>query len=136
MKTKTLENGETRQVSEEKYQELLALRLDFAKVVEKRMMNFQTFTDWKTKAYSWLINQQSREEFNIYLHMLLWKETYDKDFVPDWENYGQTKWFVYFYTNEWRLACTFRHHHNMQVYVSTEAKAEQMLADLKKIGVI
>ena len=138
MKTITLENGETRQVSEEKYQELLALRLDFAKVVEKRMMNFQTFTDWKTKAYSWLINQQSREEFNIYLHMLLWKETYDKEFVPDWEDNGQIKWYIYYIhtLNDFVIDWGYTRRFNMQVYVSSRKKAEQMLNDLKAVGVI
>lgn len=138
MKTITLENGEIRQVSEEKYQELLKLEPNFAEVVKERMPTFAPFNVWLQKDYCWLDNDQSQEEFQIYLHMLLWKETYDKDFVPDWENGDQAKWFIY-YDNvgkKWlTIDCCYTKH-NMEVYVSSRAKAEQMLEDLKAVGVI
>jgi predicted ATPase len=132
MKTITLENGAKVQISDESYKALQeAVKSSFKDVVKAQLPSFSTqvkmFEGWSSPAFQWLNNPQSQKEFNIYLHMLLWKETYDKDFVPDWEDYGQTKW---------RLACTFRHHHNMQVYVSTEEKALQMLEDLKAVGVI
>jgi hypothetical protein len=138
MKTITLENGETRQVSEEKYQELLALRPDFAEVVKERMPTIVApFNVWLQKDYSWLDNDQSQEEFQIYLHMLLWKETYDKDFVPDWENSNQQqKWCLFYVDGKWITDFTYIWHQNMQVYVSTQAKAKQMLEDLKAVGVI
>jgi hypothetical protein len=132
-----LENGETRQVSEEKYQELLALRPDFKEVVKERMPTLEPFNVWLAKDYSWLDNEQSQKEFEIYLYMLLWKETYDKDFVPDWENSNQQqKWCLFYVDGKWITEFTYIWHQNMQVYVSTQAKAKQMLEDLKAVGVI
>ena len=143
MKTIILEDGKKVNISDESYE---ALKKSVQKpvwknVVGERMitkvsMNF--FSGWCSDRFSWLYNEQSQKEFEIYLHMLLWKDTYDKDFVPDWENGDQKKWYIYYNHIEkhWTVDCWSKYQENMQVYVSSEEKAEQMLKDLESIGVL
>ena len=104
---------------------------------EINLANF-AFSGWGGSKQSWLNNEQSEKEFNIYLHMLLWKETYDKDFVPDWKDISQEKYYVYYnrFNKRWVWDCAYLDLINMQVYVSSEEKAEQMIKDLKSIGVL
>lgn len=37
-----------------------------------------------------------RQKTQFIADALFWKELYDRDFVPDWKNQGQQKWFVIF----------------------------------------
>ena len=144
MKTITLENGTKVQISDESYQALqkAVQKPVWKDVVRKRMLSglaMDFFYDCGSDKYSWLNNEQSQKEFEIYLHMLLWKETYDKDFVPDWEDDNQQdKWYVSYsnHHKRWVIDYNYLERRNMQVYVSTREKAEQMIEDLKSIGVL
>ena len=142
MKTITLENGTKVQISDESYQALekAVQKPVWKDVVKEKMPNIyvaSNFQSWDG-SYSWLNNKQSQKEFGIYLHMLLWKETYDKDYKPDWEDVLEYKWYIYYdnYSKCWTVAYWTKYQENMQVYVSTEEKAKQMLEDLKSIGVL
>jgi hypothetical protein len=144
MKTIILEDGTKVEISDESYEALQkAVQKPVWKDVAKERMPVNnlaniTFSGFGGSKQSWLNNEQSQKEFDIYLHMLLWKETYDKDFVPDWEDVLEYKWYIYYdnYPKCWTVAYWTKYQENMQVYVSTEEKAKQMLEDLKSIGVL
>ena len=142
MKTITLENGTKVQISDEEHKRLENLQKPVWKdVVRERMLSelsMDFFYHYGSDRFSWRNNATSQKEFGIYLHMLLWKETYDKDFEPDWEDLDQKKYFIFYYHYKIKLVCdyTFGVQQIMQVYISTEEKAEQMLEDLKSIGVL
>ena len=96
------------------------------------------FRNQTSDRFTWMNNEQSQKEFEIYLHMLLWKDTYDKDFEPDWGYGDQKNWFIYYnhYSKRWAVDYYYKYQKVMQVYVSSEEKANQMIEDLKSIGVL
>ena len=142
MKTITLENGTKVQISDEEHKRLENLQKPVWKdVVRERMLSelsMDFFYHYGSDRFSWRNNATSQKEFGIYLHMLLWKETYDKDYKPDWEDVLEYKWYIYYdnYSKCWTVAYWTKYQENMQVYVSTREKAKQMLEDLKSIGVL
>lgn len=143
MKTITLENGTKVQISDESYEALqkAVQKSVWKDVVKERApskVNMNFFSGWYSYDFSWINNAHAQKEFNIYLYMLLWKETYDKDFEPDWEDNQQKKYYVSYshYYKRWIIDYSYLERRNMQVYVSSEEKVEQMLKDLQSIGVL
>lgn len=60
----------------------------------------------------------------------------DPDFEPDWNNAGQSKWFVYYNHNKGKLYMDFDgRYQKAPAYVSSKEKANQVIELLKKWGV-
>jgi len=141
MKKITLENGKTIEISEESYEALVeaAKTPRFEDVVKERMFSDEMkrlFTGWTSGGFAcWLNDKQMQKDWQVFLHMLLWKKTYDADFVPDWSTTAQ-KWYVVKEYGDWGVLCSVALKMPMTVYLSTEEKARQMSEDLKRIGVI
>lgn len=143
MKTITLENGTKVQISDESYQALqkAVQKPVWKDVVMDRMLSktsMDYFGDYGSDRFSWLNNEQSQKEFEIYLHMLLWKDTYDKGYEPNWEDEYREKWSIYYKHNykKWGVYAAYSYQEILQVYVSSKEKANQMIEDLKSIGVL
>ena len=141
MKIIILEDGTRVEISNESYEALqkAATKPVWKNIVSEKMLlksTMEVFKNWGTKEdRSWLNNKQSQKEFEIYLHMLLWKSIYDKGFVPNWED-NNYKYYLVLYRNNYFIASTRNSKHIMQVFVSSREKAVQMLEDLKSIGII
>lgn len=140
-----LEDGTKVEISNESYEALQKAvpKPVWEDVIKKKMPENKlanlTFSGWGDNANRyWLNNKQSKKEFEIYLRMLLWKDTYDKDFVPDWKDKTQIKFYIHYhhYLKEWVWNGSSEVQRIMQVYVSSQEKAEQMIKDLKSIGII
>lgn len=140
MKKITLENGKVVEISEESYQALAesVKEPSFKEVVEEYNLPVTQITTTTFKPKGLPISKKELDEIQIYWHMLLWKSIYDADFEPDWEDRNQRKYYIYLDNSckRWFVEIGWRHQFNMQVYVSSEEKAEKMLEDLKSIGVI
>ncbi len=75
------------------------------------------------------------KEVRLYNSMYQWKEKFDPE-EPDWEK-EEDKWYISRYSDgEWCLRRTFSFEENLQVYLTTEVKAEECFEWLKKEGVL
>jgi hypothetical protein len=146
MKKITLENGKVVNISEESYNELVnaVKEPSFKDVVEERMLSkdagfYAMFSEWGTCGeFVWLNNSKMQKDWVIFLHMMLWKDTYDKYFEPDWENSKQFKYSVDCteLSQNWDFDMVLTFKKPMTVYLSSKEKVLQMIKDLKEIGVI
>ena len=71
------------------------------------------------------------KEVGLYNYMYLWKQKFDPEEV-DWEN-EEDKWYIS-RCGDWHTSYTYGFKQNLEVYFTTEEKAEQCLKWLKKEG--
>ena len=84
----------------------------------------------------WLNDEQAHNEMMIYLSMKYWKSLYDNEFEPVFKGYNQKKFYLEQFNGKWEVNEAWEMKHNMQVYVLSREKANQMFKDLKSVGVI
>lgn len=75
------------------------------------------------------------KEVRLYNCMYQWKREFDPREV-DWENYEEGKVYITRSCGDWDTIYTFGVKQNLQVYFTTNEKAEQCLEWLKKEGVL
>ena len=99
------------------------------------------------KVEDWLLFETTRDiyplasiendldkESRLYNYMYQWKEKFDPEEV-DWENNGE-KWYISKNFGDWCTDYIIFLKQNLQIYFTTEEKAEQCLEWLKKEGVL
>ena len=76
-----------------------------------------------------------QKEIIMYNCMYQWKREFDPEEV-NWEN-NENRWYIYRYLGgDWDTSHTYSFKQNLQVYFTTNEKAEQCLKWLKKEGVL
>lgn len=90
----------------------------------------------KTREQS--LTEEQNRELKLYLYMLLWKDTFCKDYNAYFDIREEIKYHITWSgTKEGYIVSHSRFiKRNMQVYLPTYELAEQMLQDLKDVGVI
>ena len=75
------------------------------------------------------------KEVRLYNRMYQWKQKFDPEEV-EWGNDKEDRWFISRSFGIWHTSYSYGVRQNLEVYFTTEEKAEQCLEWLKKEGVL
>ena len=75
------------------------------------------------------------KEVELYNYMYQWKEKFDPEEV-EWGNDKEHRWYISRSSGNWLTNYSYRVRQNLEIYFTTEKKAEQCLEWLKKEGVL
>ena len=75
------------------------------------------------------------KEIRLYNYMYQWKREFDPEEV-EWGNDKEHRWYISRSSGNWLTSYSYRVRQNLEIYFTTEKKAEQCLEWLKKEGVL
>ena len=75
------------------------------------------------------------KEVELYNYMYQWKQKFDPEEV-EWGNDKEHRWYISRSSGNWLTSYSYRVRQNLEIYFTTEKKAEQCLEWLKKEGVL